>query len=181
MVSLGLGFQGVPSSHSVEDIQEVIYSRLPTIYPFVYHPGIQIFTRSLTHPSTHPPIHPLIHPLIHPPIHSFIHPSIHLYKLPSSLPRSLPSILRSSVELYFFVQIGILFLLSLIIGYLCSATTLLFGIASFPHCTFQQLRDSLANSDAGECQHLSPWQSCSIITVFQLTLLGVSGRPSYHP
>ena len=140
-------------------------------------PPIHSSAHPSTHPSTHLSIHPSTHPLIYPPIH----PSIHLYKLPSSLPRSLPSILHSSVELYIFVQIGILFLLSLIIGYLCSATTLLFGIASFPHCTFQQLRDSLANSDAGECQHLSPWQSCSIITVFQLTLLGVSGRPSYHP
>ena len=98
------------------------------------------------HPSIHLPIHPPTHPLIYPPIH----PSIHLYKLPSSLPRSLPSILHSSVELYIFVQIGILFLLSLITGYFYSPTTLLFWIASFLHCNFQQLHDSFANSNSGE-------------------------------
>ena len=106
------------------------------------HPSIQ--------PHICPCIYPTTRPSIHPSAHLSIHPSIHLYKLPSSLPRSLPSILRSSIEFYIFVQIGILFLLSLITGYFYSPTTLLFWIASFIHCNFQQLHDSFANSNSGE-------------------------------
>ena len=95
-------------------------SHLSIIYPFVYHPGIHIFTHSFTRPSTHPPIHPLIcllihlfinplicliHPSIYPSIHLSTHlpihlpicPSIHLYTHPPIHP-SIQSSLHHSIN-----------------------------------------------------------------------------------
>ena len=117
-----------PVSQSSVHPSTIIYSLIhSSTHPSIIHlsinpsiyPTTHLSMHLSNHPSIHPPNHPSIHPLIHPSIHLFIYPSIHPSIQTSFLPRSLLSILRSSVELYTFVQIGILFL-SLIIGYFYS-------------------------------------------------------------